>query len=416
MEGDVFQVLKLLTFSSDCESLREQRDRLFLMSSQELLPFLLSLEEEVQLPSLPLVRDCAYHYVFMGAIALKENHPYMAFRYCLQAVDAFRCQNDFYNEALALWLAGIACARDREIAQARRLYQTAIERIQQWASLEDKERDETYLAIRDGISKSISALRDHSRAVAVAQPLPSVPSFDFLALPSFPLFAQVQAGPDGPIWGKEQQVELLMDIRAFSVGTKEYTIFSLHRGDHRIFLQGKRSYGWVVVHGDSMNAAEPVPIVEGDLALFYVAADASENDFVIISCPESAGSGYQYMVKRWKASQNLFLSESTSGHYPPIPRDKEHRILGVVIAVAKPLSSLSSQESDQASAVSSPQPGKGSQTKQKEKGYAELVSLVGGKKDVADRLIEVEQKRDPKSSRSDCISRAIAKLLHDRQP
>jgi SOS-response transcriptional repressor LexA len=45
------------------------------------------------------------------------------------------------------------------------------------------------------------------------------------------------------------------------------------------------------------------------------------------------------MVKRFDAEKRQLISnsEDTSKPYPPIPLDKNHQIIGIVIAVAKPV-------------------------------------------------------------------------------
>ncbi len=334
MEHKVSRILSLLDFPPGKSDLKGQRDWLLAAPFQKLAGFLLNLQGCLQQPSAQSVRDCAYHYVFMGAVALEWDRDHLAYLYCQQAADAFRRQNDRYNEALALWLAGLACERSRQCVQAQRLYQDVKEKIQQWAFLEGKERDENYHAILREINGSLSALLTWT--VDISQPSRSANRLAFLALPSFPVFAQVQAGPDGPIWGETQQKELIMEIRTFGVGAREYAVFPLHSDRRYVALQRDRLYGWIVVKGNSMNAANSVPIVHDDLVLFYIADDADDNSIVVVSCPEPSGAGYRYMIKRWRAREKAFLSESLED-YSPIPRDQEHRILGVAVAVAKPV-------------------------------------------------------------------------------
>lgn len=335
MKPEIERILRLITFPPDCEPLRVQREQIFLMSSQELLTFLLSLEDFLQQPSAELIHDCAYHYLLAGTIALEENKTRPALRWLAQAADSFRRQNDFYNEALACWLAGLACARDHQVAQAKRYYQQASDKINCWASLEDQMESNIYHQIRQGIESSLAATQQPQPAPAgAATAAGPATTLSFLSLRSFPHFGSVQAGPNGPVWAESEGTEITIAIDGFSIDTVTYRVFSVRQGDSRINLQRHQHYGWVTVHGDSMNAAKPVPLTDGDLALFYAADTAANNEIVIASHPDDSGSGYQYMIKRWRASQQAFVSESQK-EYEPIPYDHHHRILGVVIAVAK---------------------------------------------------------------------------------
>ncbi len=339
MESEIRSILQRVTFASAFELIREQRDRLLGMDAQGLLSELTSIEKQLQQPATYQVPYCAYEYLFAGAITLDQGNPHLACTRFEQAVGAFRRQNDFYNEGLALWLLMLAYSRDRQVmaAAAFACYQEAMRKFRGWASSElpNGENHPDYLGLKEALRKSYESARTAQPITASsARPAESAVGLDFLSIRSFPELIAVQAGPDGSLWVENSQEEMRLDINGFRLGEEAYAIFSVRPDDRRISIQRDRQYGWARVQGNSMNAATPVPIVEGDLALFYQSeGTADENAIVIASRPDDHDpQAYQYMIKRWRAGR--FFSESTED-YPPISMDRHHRILGVVVAIAK---------------------------------------------------------------------------------
>ena len=88
-----------------------------------------------------------------------------------------------------------------------------------------------------------------------------------------------------------------------------------------------------------MNAWK-MPFNEGDYVLFYESDEASHLDFVIVSSADPSGQ-VSFIVKRYDYFNNLLLSKSndTTKDYAPIRRDEDHKIRGIVIAIAKPVES-----------------------------------------------------------------------------
>ncbi len=337
MESEIQFILRQVKFSPGCEMFAEQRDQLLEMDGSGLLSALLFIEEQLQQPATHQVQYCAYEYLFAGAITLDQGRPHLACMRLDQAVCAFRRQNDSYNEGLALWLLMLAYSRDRQVAAASACYQEAMRKFRNWASSElpNGENHPDYLMLKEALRKSYESARTAQPATASsARPAESAVGLDFLSIRLFPEILAVQAGPDGSLWVENSQEEIRLDVNSFRLGEEAYAIFSVRPDDRCISIQRDRQYGWARVQGNSMNAATPVPIVEGDLALFYQSeGTANENAIVIASRPDDHDpKAYQYMIKRWRAGQ--FLSESTED-YPPIPVDDRHRILGVVVAIAK---------------------------------------------------------------------------------
>ncbi len=158
----------------------------------------------------------------------------------------------------------------------------------------------------------------------------------YLSLSWLPISSKVTAGKDGPTWATPPKNSIRTEIDEIVLGNNRYAIFSVTQGDRRIAFNSDKRYGWAEVEGNSMNADPSIPIKEKDMVLYYQANDASANSLVIASCPDPNGSGLKYMIKRWNPGNSQFISHSKEPGHPPIQRDADHNIIGVVSAVAKP--------------------------------------------------------------------------------
>jgi hypothetical protein len=160
----------------------------------------------------------------------------------------------------------------------------------------------------------------------------------YLSLFSVPIYGTVTAGPDGevhinPIENTFTIVNKIeLEGRAFDI----FNVGNTTSRDRQITLIQEESHGWARVRGLSMNGWE-TPIDEDDFVLFRESQLAKHNDFVIVSSRDPS-SDLMYIVKKYDGLNGQFLSKSadTSKHYHPIPVDEDHKIVGVVIAVAKP--------------------------------------------------------------------------------
>jgi len=180
----------------------------------------------------------------------------------------------------------------------------------------------------------------------------------YLVLPWLPIYPGVEAGKNGPVLVPPPQKGDCAAITQVILDDEPYTVYSMKMDDRQVtFTSGKR-YGWAKVSGHSMNIATPVPICEGDYVLFYATishadegSGAGENGtvieqkdieqkdpIVIVSWPEENKAGYRCIVKRYENSDKRLYSETDrkGKSFDPIRLSPDIRILGVVIAVAKP--------------------------------------------------------------------------------
>jgi hypothetical protein len=173
-----------------------------------------------------------------------------------------------------------------------------------------------------------------------ANPAPSDPTEGYLLIPWLPRYCSVQAGPQGIVWvepGKES-VANINKIFFDKVAHVIYPIKNTSSSDQQITLTDRHYYGWTKVNGHSMNNSPPHPICEGDHVLFHLHNNAQDRDIVIASHPTASGD-LAYMVKRFRSLEMELVSESTDSSqiYNPIKLDQFHQILGIVLAVAKPI-------------------------------------------------------------------------------
>jgi SOS-response transcriptional repressor LexA len=163
---------------------------------------------------------------------------------------------------------------------------------------------------------------------------------DYLALFGLPIYGTVKASPDGILHTQEIKASFTA-VHSITIGDQRFSLKNV-RGksahDHQITLRTGTKYGWALVKGLSMNAWTDYPLDPGDYVLFYQASDANDTDLVVASAQEPSGD-HAPIVKRLDAKDGTLVSKSndTSRRYDPIPLDENHKIFGVVIAVAKPI-------------------------------------------------------------------------------
>lgn len=172
---------------------------------------------------------------------------------------------------------------------------------------------------------------------APASPPPETPPLVRLLIPWLPKYHAVRAGPSGLIWDEplKENVAYAREVEIDNIVLRLHPLKGTSTLDRQITLSPHERFGWALVQGNSMNAAQPVPIHHGDYILFRIDNHPYHNQIVVASKP--AGSKYAYMVKRFNAIENLLISETNdpTDDYSPVQLSSQHQILGIVIAVAK---------------------------------------------------------------------------------
>lgn len=148
----------------------------------------------------------------------------------------------------------------------------------------------------------------------------------------FPIYDPVYAAERGAFHQRRRE-KLDGEIREIYFNDEPYRLYSL-KGEKRVaVISGSRRYGWFPVRENSMNAAIPIPIQEGDYVLVEMKSAANSGDIVFASVPDpETREDHIGVVKRYKGK--MLVSESDQ-FLADIPL-QNGEIRGVVRAVAKP--------------------------------------------------------------------------------
>jgi tetratricopeptide (TPR) repeat protein len=277
--------------------------------------------------------------------------------YLEEAIEGFRMKTMDWNEAMAHWLLGeiLIDEKDSSLAQrslerAIRILEPVVKELKTKSSYADAKRGEGI------ISKIQVALeRAHSNyapspQVQAQPPAPpanetAVPKYTshntehegFIILPSIPIYEEVEASPNGPVWTKQLEIGET-EFKRVVLQNRSYKIYSTKYVERQVTISPDKKFAWAKVHGQSMNTSHPVPINEGDYVLFYQANSPERNEIVIAAKADNS-DGSAYMVKRYLIDEKLLESEtSEQGElYNPIPITADYRIIGIVVAIAKPV-------------------------------------------------------------------------------
>jgi hypothetical protein len=242
----------------------------------------------------------------------------------------FRGENETWNSIICMALLGLAFEKHGEQRQALGEFQQALQKLSR-----------NYLRVHanDYPAEAIKLEEDLKARVTNRAPSKKkrlVRAQTLLVFSSLPVYSGVQAGPGGPTWAQPLPKNPRASVDRIILDEKPHTIHAISSGN-QISITGGKKYGWAKIFGDSMTASKPVNIREGDLVMFYESDDADNGDIVIASCPDDAGTGYKFIVKRYSKSDGHLISETNPPNkYNHILLDENTRIIGTVIAVAKP--------------------------------------------------------------------------------
>lgn len=177
-----------------------------------------------------------------------------------------------------------------------------------------------------------------------------------IIIPSTPYYGHVAAGPNGepvmPDPSDLQWVEAVDNSHSFAFEGKAYHVTFVH--NDRVWLPPNdgQEYGWLKVHGHSMDKAEPLPMQPGDMVLFRVACDLEEcvGQIVVAVLPDDETQVPQLVVKRLERtkpsstgmltayelfSESAYKQDPKTGvSYNPIPITRNDQVRGRVVAVA----------------------------------------------------------------------------------
>jgi tetratricopeptide (TPR) repeat protein len=271
------------------------------------------------------LRGIAYISIGMTKEALKELE---------NSEVHFRSEDDVWNSVIGAILIGMAHGQSKNEHEALLHYQEALDLLQEYLREHENDYDDIERA-----RSLIKELMEHSKSPIHAG-TKETPGQNWesarISFPWMPAYSGLHAGPNGPLWAGPLSQNSHAFMETVILEDRPHKIYSLTKGDSLITLNSDTKYGWAKVSGDSMNASQPVPILQDDFVLFYESNDAENGAIVIASCPEDAGSGCQFIVKRYVRNGRVLISETDPPDmYLPVSIKRDVRIVGKVLAVAK---------------------------------------------------------------------------------
>ncbi len=255
----------------------------------------------------------------------------------------FCIKGESWNQAITLRLLGHCYLIIGKPYESISCYEKAKRIVQLRIHIGKNNYDNSYKALQKELSKLIAkaqteSMPAESQSRKLRQPIQNKPTIRknaYLTLLSLPIYPGVQAGTNGPILVRPKLKSSQTDISLITLDQKSYSLHSLLKDKRQITLSDGLKYGWAKVFGDSMNAAN---IYEHDYVLFYESADAEHHSIVVASLLEQDGIDLKLIVKRYNKIDRLLLSETIPPNlYDPIELGGETKILGTVVAIAKPI-------------------------------------------------------------------------------
>jgi tetratricopeptide (TPR) repeat protein len=291
----------------------------------------------------------------------KQDQIKKSKEYLEEAIEGFRMKTMDWNEAMAHWLLGEILIDEkspslaqRSLERATRILEPIIKELKAKSNYDDAKRGEKYISkiqatlervyssyspsliVADQLQVRPPASNKNETAVPKYTPHNTDDEEGYIIISSIPIYEEVEAGPNGPVWADYLEVGNT-EVHHVVLQGKHYKIFSTKYKDRSITISSNKKFAWARIHGHSMNAAHPVPIDEGDYVLFYQADKIEKNEIVIVAKADNS-EGNSYMVKRYSADEVLLKSETLEHNriYEPIPVTANYRIIGIVVAIAKP--------------------------------------------------------------------------------
>lgn len=206
-------------------------------------------------------------------------------------------------------------------------------------ALENPDLLKQYKAVMD--KQRASKPNPAAQIVAAANPTPPQQNLRLL-IPALPLYGPVAAGPGQPFLQPTGETISQVDASLMiKIHGRDYHVSSI---GNRVRYQFGENDGWLMVVGESMNAATGIPIEHNDYVLFQEIADPTpyEKKIVIGEQVDYETQPPQVVVKRLIKSGNKFYLHSESSLNDPLYKKdieitRNNQIKAIVIAVAKPV-------------------------------------------------------------------------------
>jgi hypothetical protein len=271
----------------------------------------------------------------------------------LDAYDGFRTKSQPIDQALTLWAIALAQIKLGQFNFAKNKLENAIDtlnendrklrslgRYQKIAQIKriNVQIDELLTAINNREKKAYRPFAKGQLRHTHKQSDPKRTKTPFPWKSSqllFPVYNYVRAGKEGNfIFDSQPEIDATIEEMLFN--EKPFRIYNSREEGLPIKII-PAVYRWLRVEGDSMDQAEPIPILDGDYVLCIEVHSSSysakHNDIVVVAIRDPSETDRAGVIKKYTKKG---LCSVSSQSYQIIPLNKVD-IRGVVIAVAKPI-------------------------------------------------------------------------------
>lgn len=321
-------------------------------NSQKAKVLLEKIEAELSINSCIKCDNRFFCSFFLACTHYELNNVRQAQVYIKQAIRDFSLSNSQWNATLANWIYGeIHILLNLEMPAYRELTKT----IKMLEAIREEFRWENKYEKRNQCTKFISKIKNRLKNLNAnwegefVRKTKNQPFFQHHKPKNtetyiypwkqsqliFPVQSQVRAGPEGSfIFESESEPEAILDELSFN--EIPHCFYNLREEGNPIILHNPRVYRWFRVEGNSMNEANPVPIMDND---YVLAIDLNPSNMkaqvenIVIAVLKSPSSNERAGVVK-EYTQNGLESRS-SEDYPTISLE-DANIRGLAIAVAKP--------------------------------------------------------------------------------
>lgn len=278
-----------------------------------------------------------------------------------EAIEGFHIRGLDWNQAMSRWLLGLIHLQEgncylaqRSLEHALSILTPMVKDLKTESNYNKASECELYIEqIREDLNEAFHVPINHRGQIlapasaekpVTAQSVPTISENitsapeGYILIPWIPIYEDVQAGANGIIWVDHPTREKT-ELHQVILQGKQCAIYPTHMGSRRIVINSERQYAWAKVRGRSMEQATPTPIQEGDYVLFYKTDTVVIDSIVVVAQFVSGPNDDSYMVKRFDLEDHMLLSQTrlTGKEYEPIPfKPNRHRVVGIVVAVAKP--------------------------------------------------------------------------------
>jgi tetratricopeptide (TPR) repeat protein len=185
--------------------------------------------------------------------------------------------------------------------------------------------------VKKPVSGRVNKPTERVASRAEAQP---VTTYTGDLLEALPVIAEIPAGPWKQTRG-DRNIIGQVTIDQVLIDNQPHFVKNL-RGGHVISLASIERHVVIKITGDSMNAAQPTPIEDGDYVLLRRQNTAQAGDIVVAKIFDVTSRGPLTTIKRFIIDGHpLLKAESTDPTYGKL--DEEFKIDGLAIAVFKPV-------------------------------------------------------------------------------